>query len=260
MGCSIDQHIGVQGLSAKGRQRRLGRVAAKAPIWCENRAHRPRRPSTDGRSRLNAPEFDGSGRFRAGRPGGWRPARSPSTPRGRRAFRAPGTSFLPAIAFKHLPMGHRFPAAFANRHAVARDLMPVDRPVDRAARPVRRTPDESQVAALERAAVAAMAGELRRQAPCARWSFFATTINPVVSLSSRCTMPGRRSPPMPDRLFAAMSDQRVDQRAGPVSGGRMHHQALGLVDDDHVVVLVDHVERNGFGRRLGRRRLPAPRP
>ena len=31
---------------------------------------------------------------------------------------------------------------------------------------------------------------------------------------------------------AAMGDQRVDQRAGGVAGGRMHHQALRLVDDD----------------------------
>ena len=50
-----------------------------------------------------------------------------------------------------------------------------------------------------------------------------------------------------------MRDQRVDQRSRPVSGGRMHDQSLGLVDDDDVVVLVDHVERNGFGRRLRRR-------
>ena len=38
-------------------------------------------------------------------------------------------------------------------------------------------------------------------------------------------------------------------------GRRMHHQPLGLVDDDDVVVLEDHVQRNGFGSRLGRCRL-----
>src|ERR1039457_6553352 len=31
-------------------------------------------------------------------------------------------------------------------------------------------------------------------------SFFATTISPLVSLSSRCTMPGRISPPTAERL------------------------------------------------------------
>ena len=68
-------------------------------------------------------------------------------------------------------------------------------------------------------------------------------------------MPGRRSPPIPDRLVAAMSNQGVDQSAGPVSGGWMHHQTLRLVDDNNVGVLVDHVERNGFGGRFGRRRF-----
>src|SRR5580704_12826576 len=52
-----------------------------------------------------------------------------------------------------------------------------------------------------------------------------------------------------------MSNQGVDESAGPVSGGRMHHQALGLVDNNNVGVLVNHVERNGFGGRFGRRRF-----
>ena len=48
-----------------------------------------------------------------------------------------------------------------------------------------------------------------------------------------------------------MGDQRVDQRAGLVAGGGMHHQALGLVDDDDVVVLVDDIERDILARGLG---------
>ena len=53
---------------------------------------------------------------------------------------------------------------------------------------------------------------------------------------------------------AAMGDQRVDQRAGLVAGGGMHDQALRLVDDDDVVVLVDDIERDSFpfGLRRGR--------
>src|SRR6185437_6890418 len=73
-------------------------------------------------------------------------------------------AFLSAIALQHLPMGDSLPAAFADRHAVAGDPVPVDWPVDRAPRPVRRAPDEGQVAALERPSFAAMARELFRQA------------------------------------------------------------------------------------------------
>ena len=48
-----------------------------------------------------------------------------------------------------------------------------------------------------------------------------------------------------------MGDQRVDQRTGLVAGGRMHHQAPRLVDDDDVVILIDDVERDILTRRLG---------
>ena len=46
---------------------------------------------------------------------------------------------------------------------------------------------------------------------------------------------------------AAMRDQRIDQRAGRVSGGRMHHQPLRLVDHDQGVVLVHDIERDVLG-------------
>ena len=57
-----------------------------------------------------------------------------------------------------------------------------------------------------------------------------------------------------------MRDQRVDQRAGPVAGGRMHHEALRLVDHDQVVVLVDDIERDVLGLRLRRLAAAARRP
>ncbi len=63
--------------------------------------------------------------------------------------------------------------------------------------------------------------------------------SPLVSLSRRCTMPGRASPPMPISDGAAMGDQGVDQRAVGIAGRRMHHQAGRLVDDDEVLVLID---------------------
>gem|GEM_PF-5974781 len=49
-----------------------------------------------------------------------------------------------------------------------------------------------------------------------------------------------------------MGDQGIDQRAGLVAGRGMHHQALGLVDDDDVVVLKHDIERDILARRLGR--------
>ena len=52
---------------------------------------------------------------------------------------------------------------------------------------------------------------------------------------------------------AAVGDQRIDQRAGRVPGGGMHGEALGLVDDDEVRVLVDDGQRDGL--RLGHGRL-----
>ena len=52
-----------------------------------------------------------------------------------------------------------------------------------------------------------------------------------------------------------MGDQGVDQGAGLVAGGRMHHQPSGLVDDDDVVVLVDDIERDIFAGGLGGDRL-----
>ena len=41
-----------------------------------------------------------------------------------------------------------------------------------------------------------------------------------------------------------MGDQGIDQGAVGIAGRRMHHQPRRLVDDDQVLVLVDHVERN----------------
>src|SRR3984957_10498875 len=52
-----------------------------------------------------------------------------------------------------------------------------------------------------------------------------------------------------------MGDQRVDQRSGPVPGGGMYDQPLRLVDNDDVVILINHVERDCFGGGLGGGRL-----
>ena len=63
-------------------------------------------------------------------------------------------------------------------------------------------------------------------------------------------MPGRRSPPMPDRLspqWAISALTRVPL-ACPAAG--MHNKSARLVDDDHRVVFVKNIERDGFARGL----------
>ena len=150
-------------------------------------------------------------------------------------------------------MGHGLTAAFADRHPVAGGLVAIDRLVDHPARSVGRAPHEREVAALERPAVAAMAGELRRQ-----------RLMGAVVLRDHHQAGGvlveavhDAGPPLAadaGETVAAMGDQRIDQSAGRVSGGGMHDQPFGLVDHDDVGVLVNHVERNGLGSRLCRRR------
>ncbi len=54
---------------------------------------------------------------------------------------------------------------------------------------------------------------------------------------------------------AAMMQQGVDQRAGPVAGGRMDDHAGRLVDDDEVLILVEHIKGDCFGQRGGVDRL-----
>ena len=67
----------------------------------------------------------------------------------------------------------------------------------------------------------------------------ATTIRPLVSLSSRCTMPARGR----QRGPGVAREQAVEQRAAPVARRRMHHQPGGLVDHQQVFVLEHHLER-----------------
>ena len=49
----------------------------------------------------------------------------------------------------------------------------------------------------------------------------------------------------------AVEEERVHKRPGEVSGRGMDDQPGGLVDDEHVGVLEDNVERNVLGLRLG---------
>ena len=112
-----------------------------------------------------------------------------------------------------------------------RDLLAVggragERGVDRARRRPRharrRSPGSARSIAVRRRTACA--------SPSCATSVLATTSSPDVSLSMRWTMPGRATPPMPDRLAAAMVEQGVDQRPVAVAGGRMDDQPGGLVD------------------------------
>ncbi len=159
----------------------------------------------------------------------------------------------PVKGLLDLPMGNRLAAAFAHRHFLPGKSMPVDRRVDRAALAVRHAPYECHVAAPHRAG-AAVVGELLGQ----------RFVRAVVL--RRHHQPGRvlvepvhdaraLDAADPGKACPAMGDQRVDQRAGLVACGGMHHEAARLVDDDDVVIFIDDIERDIFADWLGRDRF-----
>ena len=152
-------------------------------------------------------------------------------------------------SFRNLPMRHGLPAKFADRHLLPRMRMAVDRRIHGAALAVRKPPGKRPIAAPHRAG-AAVVGELRGQ-----------RLVGAVVLGRHHQPGGVLVEPVHDarplypadagKAAAAMRDQRVDQRAGLMARGGMHHKALGLVDDDDVVVLVDDFERDGLAFGLG---------
>jgi len=93
---------------------------------------------------------------------------------------------LAVEALQHLPMGDGH-APWRGPPCVAAVRMAAERLVDGAFGRAERAPDERQIAAPQRAG-AAMVGERAASDWCAPVGL-ATTISPVVSLSSRCTCP-----------------------------------------------------------------------
>ena len=67
-------------------------------------------------------------------------------------------------------------------------------------------------------------------------------------------MPGRLTPPMPDRLSPQCAISAFTSVPRRVTGGGMHHQPLRLVEDDERIVLVNDSEGNILARGLGRLR------
>ena len=219
------QQVGVQGLPAEGGERRLTLGAELAGLGLEVRA-------IDGIAHQGMADMGEVHPDLMGAPG----LELAGQQRGDRLAVAPVEGRL------QLPMGDRLAAALAHRHFFAGIRMPVDRRIDRAALAAGHAPDEGHVAALHRAG-AAVIGELRGQ-----------RLMRLVVLGDHHQPGGVLVEPVHDarpadaadagKAGAAMGDQRVDQRAGLVAGGRMHDQPLRLVDDDDVVVLIDDIERD----------------
>ena len=65
-------------------------------------------------------------------------------------------------------------------------------------------------------------------------SVLATTISPDVFLSIRCTIPGRATPPMPDKLPRAVMQKGVDEGAVKIASGGMDNHSCRFVDDDEI--------------------------
>ena len=85
-------------------------------------------------------------------------------------------------------------------------------------------------------------------------------ISPEVSLSMRWTIDavddaGPLLAADAGERVAAVVQQRVDQRAVRMAGGRVYHQTAGLVDDDHVAVLIYHVKRDILRHKRDIRKL-----
>ena len=164
------------------------------------------------------------------------------------------------ISFEDLPVGDRLAAAFAHRHLVPGLGMPVDRLVDGALRPVGDAPDESEIAAPQRA-LAPVIGKLGRQCSVGAVGFRDHQQAGGVLVEAMYD-PGPPDAADAREAVAAMGDERVDQRPGPVAGGGVDHEPAGLVDDDDRSVLVDDVERDRLRpglRRLGGRHLQGDR-
>jgi len=118
---------------------------------------------------------------------------------------------------QYLPVGNRLPAVPTNGLLVAGMGVAPEWGIDRTLWTIRCTPNQGQIAPLERAI--GLFGELLRQGAMSP-VVLATTIRPVVSLSRRWTIPGRLTPPMPDRLApqCAMSAFTSVPVAWPAAG------------------------------------------
>src|SRR6202050_4883456 len=167
-------------------------------------------------------------------------------PLGLVALAAFGRFRLAGVALQHLPVGHGLAATGADRHPVAGLRIAVDRHLDHPMGPLRRTPDEGQVAALEWLAAAPVIGELRGKSTMGAivlgddHQTGRVLIEPVNDARPPLSADAREAIP-------AMGNKRIDQRPGPAAGGWADHEVFRLVDDNNIVVLVHGPERYWLG-------------
>src|ERR1700730_8002723 len=157
-----------------------------------------------------------------------------------------------AIAFEHLPMADRGATVCTHGHAIAHMGMAPDRLLDGAAGALRPSPDESKVAAAQRPGTAVV-GELpaQRAVGAVGLGHDQETARVLVEAVHDA---GAFLAANAGEGWAAMSNQRIDQRARPVAGGGMDDEPGGLVDDEELVVLVHDVQRDILRRDFGVRR------
>jgi hypothetical protein len=157
----------------------------------------------------------------------------------------------PGVALEHLPVGDGRPATGTDRHFVTGLRVAVDGLVDCSFRARRHAPDECEVGALQRpgaAVIRKLGRELAMGAVglCHHQQSARVLVEPVHD-------PRAAHAADSGQAVAAVRDQRVDQRTGPVSRGRMHNETARLVEHDDGVVLVDDVERDRLRARCGLR-------
>jgi hypothetical protein len=146
-------------------------------------------------------------------------------------------------------------AAFAPCHRYLRPvrLAASKARVDHAARPQRLAPHERQIGAVH-PPVSAVSGELLAQAAMRR-VILGDDEQSRRSLVEAVHDAGALDPADAGQAFPAMGDQRVDKGTACVPRRWVHDEMRGLVDDDQVVVFVDHVERDRLTSGLGWLRL-----
>ena len=99
-------------------------------------------------------------------------------------------------------------------------------------------------------AIAAMGGELLGQALVGRiilgddQQAAGVLVQPVHDA-------GALYPANAGKAIAAMGNEGIDQGSRLIAGPGVNHEPCGLVDDDQVLVFIDHGERNGFGPWFG---------
>lgn len=147
-------------------------------------------------------------------------------------------------------MGDRALAASHHRHALSILRMPPDRLIDSSRRLARHTPDDGFVSPVD-----AVHGELRGQADMSLVGLgdhHQAAHILIEAMDDAWPLHAAN----PGECACAVMQEGVHQRAAVMAGGRVHHHARGLFQDQQMLVLEQHVQRDRFGSR---RRWPGVR-